>query len=64
MESDHITPKSLGGDNSIKNKQLLHRHCHDNKTALDGSLNRIYDKDSQREELCEVKVSCTVLKTS
>jgi RNA-directed DNA polymerase len=64
METDHITPKSLGGDNSIKNKQLLHRHCHDDKTANDGSLNRIYDKDSQPEKPCEVKVSRTVLKTS
>ena len=34
-EVDHIKPKSEGGDNSIKNKQLLHRHCHDTKTALD-----------------------------
>ena len=32
-EVDHIKPKSEGGDNSIKNKQLLHRHCHDTKTA-------------------------------
>ena len=64
MEVDHITPKSLGGDNSIQNKQLLHRHCHDDKTARDGSLNRIHDKDSQREERYEAKVSRTVLKTS
>ena len=35
MEIDHIKPRSEGGDNSIKNKQLLHRHCHDTKTALD-----------------------------
>jgi RNA-directed DNA polymerase len=50
IETDHITPKSLGGDNSIKNKQLLHKHCHDDKTARDGSLNRIYDKDSRERE--------------
>ena len=35
MEVDHIKPRSKGGDNTIKNKQLLHRHCHDSKTALD-----------------------------
>ena len=35
MEVDHIKPRSKGGDNTYKNKQLLHRHCHDSKTALD-----------------------------
>ncbi|WP_293139456.1 group II intron reverse transcriptase/maturase [Okeania sp. SIO3I5] len=35
MEVDHIKPRSKGGDNTIKNKQLLHRHCHDSKTASD-----------------------------
>ncbi len=35
MEVDHIKPRSEGGDNTLKNKQLLHRHCHDSKTALD-----------------------------
>ena len=35
MEVDHIKPRSKGGDNKLKNKQLLHRHCHDSKTALD-----------------------------
>ncbi|NEQ41679.1 MAG: group II intron reverse transcriptase/maturase [Okeania sp. SIO3I5] len=41
MEVDHIKPRSEGGDNTIKNKQLLHRHCHDSKTALD---NKTYPK--------------------
>ncbi len=40
LEVDHIIPKSKGGNNSLKNKQLLHRHCHDIKTARDGSLTR------------------------
>ncbi|OZH54538.1 hypothetical protein AFK68_10295, partial [Hydrocoleum sp. CS-953] len=35
MEVDHIKPRSKGGDNTIKNKQLLHRHCHDTKTVKD-----------------------------
>nr|WP_232229450.1 group II intron reverse transcriptase/maturase [Crinalium epipsammum] len=38
MEIDHIIPKSKGGKNEYKNYQLLHRHCHDEKTASDGSL--------------------------
>ncbi len=37
LETDHITPKSKGGNNTYKNLQLLHRHCHDEKTRIDGS---------------------------
>jgi len=40
MEVDHIKPKSKGGRDNYKNLQLLHRHCHDQKTALDGSLGK------------------------
>jgi RNA-directed DNA polymerase len=64
-EIDHIIPKSLGGKNSDDNLQLLHVHCHDQKTRNDGSLKKgIHDKNQVREERCEVKVSRTVLKTS
>ena len=35
LEVDHITPKSQKGKNSYDNLQLLHRHCHDTKTAND-----------------------------
>jgi RNA-directed DNA polymerase len=38
LEVDHIIPKSKGGKNGYKNLQLLHRHCHDEKTVNDGSL--------------------------
>jgi RNA-directed DNA polymerase len=38
MEVDHRIPKSKGGKDSYDNWDLLHRHCHDTKTALDGSL--------------------------
>lgn len=38
LEHDHIKPLSLGGEKGIKNQQLLHRHCHDDKTRKDGSL--------------------------
>jgi RNA-directed DNA polymerase len=36
-ELDHIIPKRLGGTDDLKNLQVLHRHCHDRKTAKDGS---------------------------
>ena len=36
-EIDHIVPRSLGGRNISSNLQLLHRHCHNTKTAHDGS---------------------------
>ncbi|CUR34491.1 hypothetical protein PL9214640498 [Planktothrix tepida PCC 9214] len=38
-EIDHIIPTSKGGKDEYKNLQLLHRHCHDIKTATDGSNN-------------------------
>jgi len=38
LEVDHRIPKSQGGKDSYDNWDLLHRHCHDTKTALDGSL--------------------------
>lgn len=37
IEVDHIQPRSQGGKDEYKNLQLLHRHCHDDKTALDES---------------------------
>ena len=35
LEKDHITPTALGGKNEWNNLQLLHGHCHDEKTHLD-----------------------------
>ncbi|MBG1261744.1 HNH endonuclease [Nostoc commune] len=35
LEIDHITPRAIGGKDEDKNLQLLHRHCHDEKTAID-----------------------------
>jgi RNA-directed DNA polymerase len=43
VEVDHIKPTSLGGKDTYDNLQLLHKHCHDTKTALDGSLNKNHD---------------------
>jgi len=62
-EVDHIKPLSLGGKDRWDNIQLLHKHCHDVKTARDGS-SRVHDKDGIVEEPDEVKVSRPVLKTS
>ena len=33
MEIDHKLPLHLGGEDRLSNLQLLHRHCHDRKTA-------------------------------
>ena len=35
LEEDHIIATALGGKNEHENLQLLHSHCHDEKTALD-----------------------------
>lgn len=35
MELDHVRPKTQGGTDARWNLQLLHRHCHDRKTARD-----------------------------
>jgi RNA-directed DNA polymerase len=35
LEQDHIWPRAYGGVDSLVNLQVLHRHCHDRKTALD-----------------------------
>ena len=44
MEVDHKTPLSQGGKDEWVNLQLLHRHCHDEKTAADGSQKSVNDK--------------------
>ena len=62
-EEDHIVPTAQGGKNEFKNLQLLHKHCHDQKTAQDGSLGT-HDKSQVVEEPGEGKLSRRVLKTS
>ncbi|MDY7012313.1 MAG: group II intron reverse transcriptase/maturase [Cyanobacteriota bacterium] len=73
MEIDHILPRSKGGKNNYKNLQLLHRHCHDEKTAQDLQnwkqnedllFDGAYDKSQVIEEPDEGKLSRPVLKTS
>ena len=46
MEIDHKIPRVLGGKDEWKNLQLLHRHCHDEKTANDGSLKSVVSKEN------------------
>jgi len=65
LEVDHIIPRSKGGKDEYKNLQVLHKHCHDTKTAKDGLAGGMHlDKHQIIEEPNEVKVSRPVLKTS
>ncbi len=61
LNIDHIIPRSQGGKDEYNNLQLLHKHCHDIKTAHDRGM---YDKHQPIEERYEGKLSRTVLKTS
>lgn len=45
-EVDHLIPRALGGKDEYKNLQLLHRHCHDEKTSYD--LIEIRKKDTSK----------------
>ncbi|HEY9642570.1 MAG TPA: reverse transcriptase domain-containing protein [Coleofasciculaceae cyanobacterium] len=63
LEADHILPRSQGGSEDYKNLQLLHRHCHDVKTAHDGSKG-MRDKHHVIEEPDAGKLARPVLKTS
>jgi len=64
MEIDHIIPRTLGGKDEYKNLQLLHTHCHDTKTAEDGSVGGTHNKSQFSEEPDEEKFSCPVLEPS
>lgn len=63
IEIDHVTPKSEGGGEELSNKWALHRHCHDQRHAQNGTES-INNNDRTLEEPCEVRVSSTVLKPS
>jgi RNA-directed DNA polymerase len=53
MEVDHIIPQGSGGTDRRDNLQLLHRHCHDRKTASDPHRPGTCDKRHGTEEPCE-----------
>jgi RNA-directed DNA polymerase len=61
LEVDHIQPRTQGGKDVKTNLQLLHRHCHDRKTARDRSA---HERRRIREEPYDGKLSRTVLKPS
>lgn len=60
LEVDHIIPRSKGGKDEYKNLQILHRHCHNRKTAEDGSVGSTHEKRQIIEEPDEVKVCAVV----
>jgi len=61
LEVDHLRPQSRGGSDGIANLQLLHRHCHDSKTARDLRCRGPSDTRHVVEEPDETKVSRPVL---
>lgn len=69
IEVDHVIPRSRRGAHAPTNMQALHGHCHDDKTAEDGSLPKrrqsgILDRDRVTEEPDESSGSRPVLQTS
>jgi RNA-directed DNA polymerase len=57
-EVDHVVPTSRGGLDRYDNLQLLHAHCHDQKTAAEASVAAgVHDTDPSAEEPDEAKVS-------
>jgi RNA-directed DNA polymerase len=60
IEIDHRIPRRYSGRDEYRNLQLLHVHCHDEKTTIDGSndpigQHSIDDNDHVIEEPCEVE---------
>jgi RNA-directed DNA polymerase len=58
MEVDHITPRAKGGNNKKVNLQLLHGHCHDEKSREDAkrmvkesiaSIERLYEEYAKED---------------
>ncbi len=68
LELDHILPKSNGGTNRRDNLQLLHKHCHHDKTRNDILTLVIntgtHNKSCITEEPDKLKSLRPVLKTS
>jgi RNA-directed DNA polymerase len=60
IEIDHRIPRRYGGRDEYGNLQLLHVHCHDEKTAIDGTIDSVGPdsidvNDYVIEEPCEVE---------
>jgi RNA-directed DNA polymerase len=63
VQVDHIEPSGLGGSNAYGNLQLIHKHCHDQKTARDLQRMREVRNDNatMTEEPDAAKVASPVL---
>lgn len=65
LEVDHVIPTAKGGEDLPNNQQLLHGHCHDEKTVLDlSSVKGANDNGHTIEEPDEGSLSRPVLKTN
>jgi RNA-directed DNA polymerase len=69
IEIDHVRPRVFNGHTELTNLQLLHRHCHDQKSVLDGSATRrhrhgVHAKNRVIEEPNAAKAARSVLQTS
>ncbi|MGK7938162.1 MAG: group II intron reverse transcriptase/maturase [Xenococcaceae cyanobacterium] len=51
IEDDHIIPRKSGGNNSLNNRQLLHRHCHDEKTRDDLKAIKAHKQEKEWQKL-------------
>ena len=51
LECDHITPQKAGGNNERDNLQVLHRHCHDEKTKDDLETIRKYKAEKEWQKI-------------
>jgi RNA-directed DNA polymerase len=69
IEVDHVRPRVGGGTTDLTNLQLLHGHCHDQKSVLDESATRrrragLHAKNHVTEEPNAAKVARSDLQTS
>ena len=64
-EVDHIVPQGSPhrGPSTYANLQLLHQHCHDQKTARDRQAVGVHDTNQATEEPDDGKLSRPVLKS-
>ena len=51
IEIDHIIPIAAGGKDEYKNLQLLHGHCHDEKSKSDLKVINYYQRQKGIDEL-------------
>jgi RNA-directed DNA polymerase len=64
LEVDHILPTSQGGTDTGNNLQLLHRHCHDVKTARDRATSVPLTRTASLRSRMRGQLARPVLQTS